>query len=423
MPCKALFSLLRNVAQIKGVLALCFAVRLACLLFYPVDPSQGTVTPDEWHEVAVNLVQGRGYTVYAPQAGVYDWDLTGTERAYRPTMRVPPVYPFVLASLYGLFGVHVWIGQLAQILFDVVTAWVIYRIGLCLFTRQAGLLAALGWALYAPEATHVLKLRSEPLFTLLLCLWVWTVVERRDTRRFAPLFLLPLTVLCRPSMAGFAVVCGLVMTFTDRPHRLSLPVLGVMTVPWLIRGWLLFGALVPIATNGGYSLYRSVFTLGKPTYITTEPPDFTAAYAAFVDTLRRQQDTPLPQNEAELDAMFGSQAWALIRAYPFRYARLCAEHVMRLWFRLYGGVFRGWKDWITALFNAGLLILAWPGLRGASLRRVGLLPALIAYNTLFYALILADPRYNTPIIPLLLVLSAQGLLTWIRIMPAGRKTC
>jgi hypothetical protein len=416
------------------VLAVCVLVRLAVLLFYPFDASGNTVTPDEWHAVAANLTQGRGYTVYAPQAGVYDWDLTGTPWAYRPTMRVPPVYPLVLAGIYNITGIHPLAGQLAQVLFDTLTAWIIYRIGWLLFDRRTGLLAALGWGLYAPEATHVLTLRSEPLFTLLVGAWVWTALSYRraclsptgQTRGAAPAFssfrtphsasrpllllsslLLAITALCRPSMAGFGVIWGVWMGVRRRTAA-PLAMLALLLAPWLVRGYVQFGTLVPVASNGGYSLYRSVFSLSRPAYISRTPPDFEAAYAAFKQTVVERR-LPLPRHEADLDALFRDQAWGLIRAHPLRYMHLCAENALRLWFRLYGGLLAGWKDWATCLMNTGLLALMGAGLWRSGVRPYALLLALMACNTLFYAMTLADPRYNTPVIPLVMVLSAHGL--------------
>lgn len=400
--------------QLVLVLLVCLAVRLACLRFYGIDPAVDVVNPDDWDAVATNLVRGRGYTLYAPQAGVYDWDLTHSAWAYRPTMRVPPIYPLVLAALYGVVGVDHRAGLLAQVCFDVLTGWVVYRIGTRLFDRRAGLLAALGWGGYLPEVTSVLRLRSEPLFTLLLCVCVWSflaAIRRPSSPRFALTgALIGLAALCRPSMVGVAALFLLYVAMRGRASLVpSLTVLAVLA-PWMIRGVLLFGTVVPVATNGGYSLYRSIFTISRPDYLTGEPPDFVRAYATFTEALQRQPTLHVPKDEADLDRMFRNEAWQLIRAHPFRYLHVCADSLMRLWFRLYGGRLAGWKDTLTGVMNAGLLLLAGFGLRRGGIRQSIALAGLIVYNSLFYAMTLADPRYNLPIIPLVLILSARGVM-------------
>src|SRR5512146_1729921 len=78
-----------------------------------------------YDEYAVHLLEGRGYTRFDDRAG--DSDL-------------PPLYPFFLAGIYGLFGRHPVPVACVQIVLDLVTTFLLYLIGRRLAGEITGLL-------------------------------------------------------------------------------------------------------------------------------------------------------------------------------------------------------------------------------------------------------------------------------------------
>ncbi len=78
-----------------------------------------------------------------------------------------PLYPFLVSRLYGLIGVHEWLGRGLSVLCSALTIWLMMRLGRRWFTPEAGWWAGLAFAI-APLGVYFGRaFQAEAL--LLLC--------------------------------------------------------------------------------------------------------------------------------------------------------------------------------------------------------------------------------------------------------------
>jgi len=98
-----------------------------------------------------------------------------------------PLYPFLLAALYRIFGYGPFIPGLLQAGFDAGTAALIYKITVRLLTRDAkrsgklvndtGILAATGWCFFVPAQAYSAILMPTAGATFVFWLLVWQLVR------------------------------------------------------------------------------------------------------------------------------------------------------------------------------------------------------------------------------------------------------
>jgi 4-amino-4-deoxy-L-arabinose transferase-like glycosyltransferase len=106
-----------------------------------------------------------------------------------PTAWLTPVYPWLVALAFGLFGAFTSGAALVLLLLNCVasalTCVPIYLIGKRAFGVAPALLAAVGWAVYPPSILHAVQtIWDTSLFTLLGALLIWALyaLEKNATR-------------------------------------------------------------------------------------------------------------------------------------------------------------------------------------------------------------------------------------------------
>jgi Tfp pilus assembly protein PilF len=145
-----------------------------------------------------------------------------------------PLYPYLLASLYALFGYSPFIPGFLQAILDAGTAVLLYKLAVKIFSNSAapsrpavaglengtwnffrryrgeciGVLAALGWGFFLPEEAYSAILM--PAAGLVFVFWfvVWQIVHRREAP--TPLATLMLGVLIGFTAMGIATILFLV---------------------------------------------------------------------------------------------------------------------------------------------------------------------------------------------------------------------
>src|SRR6266404_61170 len=145
-----------------------------------------------------------------------------------------PLYPYLLASLYALFGYSPFVPGFLQAILDGGTAVLIYKLAVKIFGTSAplgrpsiakpengprnffgryrgeciGVLAVLGWGFFLPEEAYSAILM--PAAGLVFVFWfvVWQIVRRRDAP--TPLAALALGVLLGFTAMGIATILFLV---------------------------------------------------------------------------------------------------------------------------------------------------------------------------------------------------------------------
>ena len=179
------------------------------------------------------------------------------------------------ASFYATGGPREGTARIVETLLGLATIVVVYLLGRRINCAPAGLIGALGVAVYPPFIHSTGALYSEPQAMLTLPLAILTFLWASDTasrpgaawRFLAPGFLFGLTALIRPEYLVVAVAFVLIAALRlwqvggSRPGpklagAVTLAVAIVIPiVPWTIHNIVTLDRAVPISTGGGKALY------------------------------------------------------------------------------------------------------------------------------------------------------------------------
>jgi 4-amino-4-deoxy-L-arabinose transferase-like glycosyltransferase len=338
----------------------------------------------------------------------------------QPTAITPPLYIFALAGAYRLWHdpAAVRAGQAAL---GAAGCLVLYAIGLRLFDRATGLVAAAILAVY-PAAVYLAGLHlTENLFLFLLLLAILASVrlaERPDAIR-AALFglLIGLAALtraaflaCVPLLLPWALaVWGCRGRVAYRVCAASVLAAIVVILPWTIRNDLALGAIVPVQSNGGLVFWAGnnphsdggLVWPTRQTWTATRPPD-------------GPQYGWRGMGIAQENRVYVRAALSWIEAHPRGYLRLLGRKLVRLY-----GITRSAAGGVLAvprpvrLAHAAFLALAAAGLV-ISLprwRALAFVLALVLLTNVIVLLFNGATRYEVPMLPSLVLLSATAVVT------------
>jgi 4-amino-4-deoxy-L-arabinose transferase-like glycosyltransferase len=349
----------------------------------------------------------------------------------------PPLQPLWLALLYALFGVHVWVDQLAQTL---------------LFVASAGLLRdfwrRLGGSVAAANGAAALFLLNPA--TAAYAHWLWPETIHLFLLLAALCLLARLRAFAAGLAVGFAILAksllsvfwpAFLLAFVQRgqPRKgLRLAVafglgLGLVTAPALWHGWREYGKPM-IADSSIYNLWVGLTDRWRSDYVEDTGgltlPAFLASGATpqqrnsvYLDKVRRLVDERgVP---ALLADQLGRQYFRLFSAKTPLVSQLpgpaCAGHLSS-----YHS-----PPWLTRgliatndLFHALILAAAAFGIAGWR-RRPDRLLALVglfaAYQFALFALIHVKARFLLPLLPFLCGFAASAIIALRqRVMPDQR---
>ena len=445
------------------VIIIAAVVRGAVLLIFPQhfaysEPGgviHGSVAYDEY---ALNLLETG---VYGRESGL-------------PDAGLPPLYSTVLALVYGIFGRSYIAVATLHILFDAHSIALLYDICRRLFPRSGqhgewiGALAGLFFALYPYLVFQNLTLNDTALWILLFHLFLWLLIRLRERevydRRTLSLagatgLVLGLSVLARALLPPLALLAALwfLLKHTWRKTLLRLLPVAIVSVlvplPWIMRGYEIYGGFVPVALNSGENIYQgnnpysaAVFRAGYDVQWLTPPLD------------APPRDEPLSRN-----AFLAEAGWRYLRENPAAIPELMLLKLGVYWNpqvtplnNLREGEKLGVDDAdevviITGegshvgvteanaayqeegLFNVigrnlhivyfgGLWLLAFAGvwLSRREWRMVSLLFFVQISQTAMYLLFHPSTRYRSPTDPLLFVFSAYAIV-WVVMWWRGRR--
>ncbi len=248
------------------VIAAAVVIRLATLVLFrqhfaysePGGLIHGSVAYDEY---ALNLLE----------SGVYG-RVSG-----QPDAGLPPLYSYVVALLYGIFGRHYLAVAALHIVFDALSIALLYDCCRRLFPRRApagdfvGALAGLLFALYPYLIFQNLTLNDTALWILLLHLFLWLLIQLRERLRLdrgtlalsvAAGLTLGISVLARALLPPLAILAALwfLLKLSRRQTLLRLLPVAIVSLllplPWLLRSYQIYEGFVPVALNSGENIYQ-----------------------------------------------------------------------------------------------------------------------------------------------------------------------
>lgn len=338
---------------------------------------------DDYHQLALALLQNGQLAV------------GGHPSAYRM-----PAFPLLLAGAYALFGSAPGVGYLAQVVLSSLNVGLTYLFGRQLGGRAVGIVAGLLALIDLEQITYATLLMTETLCTLLLTVTLLALLAQRRSDRpwLAALagLALGLAALTRVNMLGVVpIAClwlfrygrGSVRQRIARAGLVALLCVGLWGA-WVARNALVFGAFIPMTTQGG-SGYYGVF---NDEAFQTQPLD---RYGVW-------RDLPLPgavaqMSELEMDRWQRAAAIAWIRSHPGESAKLALVQVYHFWRSDNSPLYPP----LLALAVVGLVML----LRERS-PDAALLVLLGGMLTTLALVALAVPRFHIPLLPGITALAA-----------------
>lgn len=384
------------------VAALRIGWAVAFAMWIERDPEE-----DVYDEIAENIAHGHGFVVHAGGA---------------PTLYRPPGYPYLLAAVFTATGFSRTAVYVLQVVFDILTALLVFRLGDRLFGRREAIAAMALYAVYPFNAAYSVRILTEAPFTLLLLAGLVLLAEGM-TRRQAAWFaaagaVLGLATLFRTSIlyyvlsllpAGLAagLLAGRRRDARALPFAVLVAVAAVALAPWVLRNYEVTGRIPLLGTGNGYNLW-----LGN--HLPTDGRDNDELEGERLATLKRDIAAVTGGDRDAFsvanDRRFRDEALRALRAQPAATAALVVRKAFRFWFEVY---YPGYRSRAAALvFIQGLLLAA--AVAGAWLARnrwelTWPLAYLVLYLNALHAAVVATFRYCLPVMPIVILFAAPAV--------------
>ena len=357
-------------------------------------------SPSHWAifescDIASSLATGRGYTLFAG-AGPSAW--------------LAPIYPWVVAVCFMVFGVYAKAAALAVLLFNstaaALTSWAIYRIAQRVFNDTVAVWSGWIWALFPLSIYYsAYWLWDTTLSALLLSLvFLLTLRMQNDDR---PLLwcgygvLWGLVGLTNPTMLIWLPFSGLWLAWHLYRHqkRLIAPVLlgtalfWATMSPWLARNYVVFHEPLLLRTGFGPNLRGGNNPQAQGWWVIAYSYDNPVLFEQY----KRQGEVAFSTEQGRL-----AREW--ISANPGRFAELCVRRFVFFWIGIPGP---GTEAVKCALFLVAAL-LSFGGLWFAFKDRVDgafLFATLLVFFPAVYYITFPQSRYRHVIEPELLLLA------------------
>jgi len=382
-------------------------------------------SPDKRHQSSDEY----SYVAIA-KALAHDHHYTTTQAA----LRWPPGAPVAFAAAEAIGGgpslatghPDITLAYWVQALAGVLLVAAVFAVTTMLAGTWAGVVAAGVCAVYPPLVTATAELLSEPLGTAMLAIAIAaTLTALRGTalRRYAIAGVaLGLTALARSDFLLLGLPLAALVLLARRGSdgmrsalrcaAVLLAAVALTVLPWEIYVSARAHQLVAITTGDAPELFIGTYLPGDGTSfgmrrVLSREGERTAG--AVLDRVAAKR--PDLGRSAALRREALDNIWYDVR-HPIAYAAMTARKVSRMWLqpsRVGSPSAPGWVGFVHIL----VLVLALAGLvvGFARARRWPLvvLAVPIAYSTLLHAFLVSQPRYNLPLMPLLIAGGVAGV--------------
>jgi 4-amino-4-deoxy-L-arabinose transferase-like glycosyltransferase len=378
------------------------------------------------------------HAYYALSKALYEEGSYGGS-SFRDASDWSPGAPLLYAAaFYATGGPREGTARIVELLLGLAAIVAVYLLGRRINCGPAGLIAALGVAIYPPFIHSTGALYSEPpaIFTLpaAVLAFLWACERERLRAWLLPGLLFGLTALIRPEYLLVGVAFGLLAAIRVGRARgwkpgiagAALLVLALLVpiVPWTIHNQVTLDRTVPISTGGGKALYVGTFLPADGEYQRVKamlveryqhrdlPP--------HSEALERVDPTPLFDRVAARypdlprDSALGRIGKQNLSKYfgedPVGYAAMTVRKVWRMWSAGIGEAMESGAGRViqVLLVLLGLIGLALLGLRGRWWELVAMATP-IALVTAVGAASLAAPRRNEILMTLIFPLAGVAL--------------
>jgi 4-amino-4-deoxy-L-arabinose transferase-like glycosyltransferase len=378
------------------------------------------------------------HAYYALSKSLYTEGSYGSPGFEDPSDWSPGAPLLYAAAFYATGGAREGTARIVELLLGMATIVLVYLLGRRLAGAAAGLLAALGVAVYPPFIHSVGALYSEPLAMAALpaaiLTFLWAAERERLRNWLLPGLLFGVTAMARPEYLAVGAVFALLALLRVarqsgwRPGvaAIALTVAGmaIPILPWTIRNEIVLHRTVTISTGGGKALYVGTYLPADGEYQRVKalllekyrgrslPPNSQALEEVdptplFSRVAERYPDLPRDQalgkiGKQDFSKYFGED--------PLGYLAMTARKVGRMWS---SGIAEAMSSTAGRIVQILLVALGLSGLVLLGLRRrwweLTALAAPVAIVTVIGAASLAAPRRNEVLMTLVFPLAAATL--------------
>jgi 4-amino-4-deoxy-L-arabinose transferase-like glycosyltransferase len=352
-----------------------------------------------------------------------------------PTAWMPPVYPYIMAGVFKVFGIYTQQSAIALQLFQTIlstfSCCLLYLLGKHLYDARVGLVAAFLFAIYPPSIHYAVRyVWGTSLFVCLFLLIILIFLQQADRPnpkgavRFG--ILLGFTALVDPIIVGiypFAFAWLYLKAAGDRRTTiktlltLSFTCLIVVS-PWITRNYFIFGKVIPIKSNSGRELF-----MGNNKYAVGTYEDSLSTFRKHHDLFDSFTENELEYlekaDEVEKNSFLSRKAIEFIVDHPLSFAHRTITRFFLYW--TYTRPVENSQQKISLLTYFVILLLAVIGILMSRVKHIHLriMPLFLIILPLpYYFTTVGVFRYRYPIEPLLIVLAGYALCTalspWIR---------
>lgn len=377
----------------------------------------------QYNIIAKNILDGNGFS--------YD----STE----PTAARGPVYPLFLAATYFVFGYDYNVVRILQSIIGAITCLFIYLIAKKLYNHIIGFYASVTVSIYPSLIGYSGLLYSETLAAFLLSisiLFYLLLIEKKSFIFFIITgIFLGLLILCYPKFMLLPIILGFSIyfynSFQKNFAKYYLVLIGgvvFMIAPWTLRNFDKFGEFIPVTTGTGTTLWYSTLPEDETEWRFDREPLLSEFKKFFHD----------PQNDNEInefffsvktDKVFKQKATSNIINNPLLFIKLSIKRFFRQWLASNGNSFyilsgatndyllsKNYSIFLIKVFlfflQVYVIVFACIGILVdyASNKKNIFSPIFltILYSTIINSIFMTQPRYQIPILGLLLIYTVLG---------------
>ena len=386
------------------MLICCIAIIIRFFLLCTINVKQVSDF-QEYHDFAKQIASGEGYM-----------------RHGQPTAWFPIGYPLFLSLLYRICGQYELAGQLSNVFLSLVIIIATYYIATKLFSPTTAKLASLLVAIWPNLLAYTGLLCSDILFSsiFIVMLAILIYVTRKNYIPYMLIGLLfGLSTLTRTGFALFIIVvlCYLFINRANQAfHLFSIRIVLLLLTsilvfaPWWIRNYQVFDHFIPLSTNGGFN-----FWLGNVQLTQSNDPG--------------TMDTVWPDTEYAMSSHGYKLGWNYIKKNPAAFLHQLPIKAINLFIL----DISGWR-WLkqgssstkvpfflliafSQLFYMLMILFAgigffFTGKYFLNYFKMGhyLMIATLCYWIVIHCIFFGKDRYHLPLIPIMAIYAAQGLL-------------
>jgi 4-amino-4-deoxy-L-arabinose transferase-like glycosyltransferase len=407
----------RIFCSVGFIVVIAFGVRMACVYYFFITGAQRAVRDNlafgyEAGAVAAAIAEGRGFSspLRLVQTGATAW--------------FTPIYPYLLAGIFKLFGVYSYTSNIlirvVDNVFSSFTCWPIFYIGAKAFGKRVGAASTWIWVFFPMSLFFsTVWVWDTALSALMLALLVAATFDLRGSQRTSSWIgygaLWALGAMVNPGLVSTLPPLALWALW---PLRRNFAAAGRLVVasslifaagitPWTIRNYMVFHKLIPFRSNFALELWLGnnpgVPDSWSPWLHPDDDPAEAAKYAKM---------TEIPYMQEKHD-----EAMQFIRTHPLDTLNFTLHRFSNNWLGMDQSPSEIWSHvpLQVKLIVVGNCLFPLLALLGAlfAYREQNKVALPLALVLLFFPLVFyithASTRYRHPMDPVMLVLAVYGL--------------